>query len=182
MLDVDKEKLGSYLTVSREKLKSKGVDSVRSRVANLKMYLPDLTIDDLKYALRQAFGEVYGLPVQERKLDDREKKEIESRAEYFGSWEWLYGRKIPFQHEITRKFPWGEVTIRFQVENGKIKDAAVYSDALKTGLIEALPNYLNGVRFSSRSICIELGLYWSEDPEEEKMLKDLIEWMKEEEW
>ena len=182
MLDVDKEKLGSYLTVSREKLKSKGVDSVRSRVANLRTYLPDLTIDDLKYALRQAFGEVYGLPVQERKLDDREKKEIESRAEYFRSWEWLYGRKIPFQHEITRKFPWGEVTIRFQVENGKIKDAAVYSDALKTGLIEALPNYLNGVRFSSRSICIELGLYWSEDPEEEKMLKDLIEWMKEEEW
>ena len=74
------------------------------------------------------------------------------------------------------------MTIQLQVENGKIKETAVYSDALKTGIIEALPNYLNGVRFSGRSICIELGLYWSEDPEEEKMMKDLIEWMKEEEW
>ena len=182
MLDVDKEKLGSYLTVSREKLKSKGVDSVRSRVANLRTYLPDLAIVDLKHTLRQAFGEVYGLPVQERTLDDQEKKEIESRAGYFESWDWLYGRRIPFQHEISRKFPWGEVTIQLQVENGKIKETAVYSDALKTGIIEALPNYLNGVRFSGRSICIELGLYWSEDPEEEKMMKDLIEWMKEEEW
>nr|WP_294468638.1 lipoate--protein ligase [uncultured Sellimonas sp.] len=182
MLDVDKEKLGSYLTVSREKLKSKGVDSVRSRVANLRTYLPELTIADLKQALRRAFGEVYGLPVQERTIEDQEKKEIESRARYFGSWDWLYGRRIPFQHEITRKFPWGEVTIQLQVENGKIKETAVYSDALKTGLIEVLPNYLKGVRFSSRSICIELGLYWSEDPEEEQMMNDLIEWMKEEEW
>ena len=59
------------------------------------------------------------------------------------------------------------------VSGGKREDQGYGSlfGCLKTGVIEALPNYLNGVRFSSRSICIELGLYWSEDPEEEKMLK-----------
>ena len=74
------------------------------------------------------------------------------------------------------------MTIQFEVEKGRIREAAVYSDALKTGLIEALPEYLRGVRFQSSSICIELGLYWSADPEEEQMMKDIREWMKEEEW
>ena len=96
MLDVDKEKLGSYLTVSREKLKSKGVDSVRSRVANLRTYLPDLTIDDLKYALRQAFGEVYGFPVQERKLEDREKKGNRKQGGIFQILGMALWKKDPF--------------------------------------------------------------------------------------
>ncbi len=36
MVDVDKEKLSRYLNVSPKKLQSKGVDSVRSRVVNLR--------------------------------------------------------------------------------------------------------------------------------------------------
>lgn len=179
MVAVDKERLGSYLTVSTAKLQSKGVDSVRSRVANLTDYLPNLAIDSLKEALRQAFGEVYGLPVEERSQDE---EELAKRTEFFGSWEWLYGRRIPFQHDRTKKFPWGEVTIQFEVEKGRIREAAVYSDALKTGLIEVLPEYLKGVRFQSSSIWTELGLYWSADPEEEQMMMDIRKWMKEEEW
>lgn len=182
MVDVDKTMLGNYLTVSREKLQSKGVDSVRSRVTNLVKYLPDLTIGRLKDALKEAFGQVYGLPVQERILTEAEERNIQERARHFGSWEWIYGRKIPFQHEIMHKFPWGEILMQFQVEKGRITEVAVYSDALKTHLMEELPEYLKGVRFQSRSICIELGLYWSSDPEEEQMMKDIIEWMKEEEW
>ena len=60
MVAVDKERLGSYLTVSTAKLQSKGVDSVRSRVANLTDYLPNLAIDSLKEALRQASGKFTG--------------------------------------------------------------------------------------------------------------------------
>ena len=36
MVDVDREKMGRYLNPSKAKLSSKGVDSVRSRVVNLK--------------------------------------------------------------------------------------------------------------------------------------------------
>lgn len=182
MVDVDKEKLGTYLTVSKEKLKSKGVESVRARVGNLSDYLPDLKIEGLKSALRQAFGQVYGLGVEDMARERINEARWQSKKEHYASWSWLYGRKIPFQYEVARKFPWGEVTIHLQVEKGKIKEAVVYSDALNTAFIDELPKYFRGVRLHSESICIELGLYWSTDPEEEKMMKDIIKWMKEEEW
>ncbi|MBR4882870.1 MAG: lipoate--protein ligase family protein, partial [Bacteroidales bacterium] len=45
MVDVDKERLGRYLSPPKAKLEAKGVTSVRSRVVNLKELAPDLTID-----------------------------------------------------------------------------------------------------------------------------------------
>ena len=68
MMNVNKEMLSKYLTVSKEKLQSKGVDSVKSRVTNLVDYIPDLTLEALKKALREAFEEVYGLTSNECKM------------------------------------------------------------------------------------------------------------------
>lgn len=48
MVNVNLGELSRYLTVSKDKLKSKGVDSVRARVANLTEYAPDLTVEELK--------------------------------------------------------------------------------------------------------------------------------------
>ncbi len=75
MMNVNKEMLSKYLTVSKEKLQSKGVDSVKSRVTNLVDYIPDLTLEALKKALREAFEEAYGLKSNERKMDDRSERD-----------------------------------------------------------------------------------------------------------
>ena len=61
MLNVDVTKLSRYLNVSADKLKSKGVSSVKSRVTNLVEFVPDLTVARLKEALKESFEEVYGL-------------------------------------------------------------------------------------------------------------------------
>ena len=181
MMNVNKEMLSKYLTVSKEKLQSKGVDSVKSRVTNLVDYIPDLTLEALKKALREAFEEVYGLKSNERKMDDLDQKEIENRTKHFSSWNWLYGRKIDFQYEISKRFPWGQINIQFQVDKGKISDVNVYSDSLKPMTIEKLPKYLKGIRYHKKNICSELRLYWAEDKQEEEMIADIIEWIKEEE-
>ena len=60
MLNVDVTKLSRYLNVSADKLKSKGVSSVKSRVTNLVEFVPDLTVARLKEALKESFEEVYG--------------------------------------------------------------------------------------------------------------------------
>lgn len=65
MVDVDREKMGRYLNPSKAKLSSKGVDSVRSRVVNLKELAPDTTIELLSQKLAEAFGQVYGLTYEE---------------------------------------------------------------------------------------------------------------------
>ena len=70
MVDVDKDSLTRYLTVSKEKLESKGVASVRSRVANLREFKPDLTVEELKNALVSALEEVYGLEAKRISKED----------------------------------------------------------------------------------------------------------------
>ena len=45
----------AHSTEAPEKLQSNGVDSVRSRVMNLKEAVPDLTVEKLKIVLREAF-------------------------------------------------------------------------------------------------------------------------------
>lgn len=181
MMNVNKEMLSKYLTVSKEKLQSKGVDSVKSRVTNLVDYIPDLTLEALKKALREAFEEVYGLTSNECKMEDLDQKEIKMRTKHFSSWDWRFGRKIDFQYEISKRFSWGQMNIQFQVDKGKISDVNVYSDSLKPMTIEKLPKYLKGIRYHKKNICSELRLYWAEDKQEEEMIADIIEWISEEE-
>jgi lipoate-protein ligase A len=51
LIDVDMNKLGRYLNPSKAKLQAKGVDSVRSRVVNLKELSPAVTIESMKDAM-----------------------------------------------------------------------------------------------------------------------------------
>lgn len=196
MVNVNLGELSRYLTVSKEKLKSKGVDSVRSRVTNLTEFAPELTIGDLKKALREAFEEVYGLHAEVITMESLDQDEVAAAKERFSSWEWLYGRKLDFQYELTRKFDWGELSIQLQVAGGRIADAAVYSDSLKPGIMNALPDYLSGVRYEKESICNALAVCGSEDTAsgsgngsmgaigyrcvdeaEKQMLEDIMNWL-----
>ena len=77
MVDVDREKMSRYLNPSKAKLSSKGVDSVRSRVVNLKELASDTTIELLSEKLAEAFEEVYGLPYEEIGLLEKDKKAIQ---------------------------------------------------------------------------------------------------------
>lgn len=177
MVNVNLGELSRYLTVSKDKLKSKGVDSVRARVANLTEYAPDLTVDELKKKLLEAFEEVYGLKANILKDTDLDADEVEERTQKFASWNWIFGRKLEFQYELSNRFPWGQVTLQMLVRNGRIKDVNVYSDSMKPAFIEEVSRYLKSVRYDKKAICAELSLYWSKDKEEDQMMKDIIAWI-----
>ena len=152
LVDVDMPSLSKYLNVSKAKLKSKGVDSVRSRVANLTEYVPDLTIDILKDELINGFGQVYGskpIQIDEGQLAEDKLKEGEKK---FSSWEWKYGKKIEFSDSFERRFSWGDVELQLLVEGGIIKDCRLYSDALDTELFEKIPEALIGSLFAAKDM------------------------------
>ena len=177
MVNVNLGELSRYLTVSKDKLKSKGVDSVRARVTNLTEYAPDLTVDVLKQKLLEAFEEVYGLKANILKDTDLDAEEVEERTQKFASWDWIFGRKLDFQYELANRFPWGQITLQFKVKNGKIEDVNVYSDSMRPSLIGEIIRYLKNVRYDKKAICAELGLYWSCNQEEDQMMKDIIAWI-----
>ena len=145
LVDVDGAKLQRYLTPSKAKLEAKGVPSVRSRVVNLKELCPTLTINDLKQALVAAFEEVYGLKSAPWTLADPDRV-TELREQYAG-WAWRYGQRLPFTCRAEGRFAWGGVEVQLCIDEGVIRQAAVYSDDMDFAFPPALEQALTGCAF-----------------------------------
>lgn len=156
LVKADMKMLSHYLNVSREKLVSKGVDSVRSRVTNLTEYDPNLTIDMVREDLVKAFQSVYGLIPEKVEVSHLPVEDLEKFEDKFTSWEWIFGKNISFNYCIGKRFSWGDIEIGFEVESGMIKDCRVFSDSLEIGLFESIAASLCGLRFSSNELIKEL--------------------------
>lgn len=152
LVEVDMNKLSKYLKPSKAKLTSKGVDSVRSRVVNLKELKNELTIEDMSKALLKAFQMVYNLPLEEIPEKELNNLRITELFERNSSWEWNFGKKLPFTFQCCERFGWGELELQLQVDEGIIKCAGVYSDAMEWSFAGELEKQLMGKRFSAEAI------------------------------
>ena len=152
LVDVDMGRLSRYLNPPKAKLQANGVDSVRSRVVNLKELNPKISIQNLKTAMTNAFSQVYALPCSV--LDDSmlDLDTIALLRNRNASWEWNFGHKRSFAVELEDRFPWGGIQICLQVENGVIADAKVYSDAMDWLLSPVLEPALIGCRFEKTAM------------------------------
>ncbi len=128
LIDADLEKLGRYLSPSKRKLEAKGVDSVRSRVANLSQWRQDLTVSQVKQALSSSFSDVYGLP-QERMEIPRD-SQVDALTRRNSGWDWNFGKKQAFSCVLEERFSWGGVEVQLELSCGKITGARVYTDAM----------------------------------------------------
>ena len=156
LLSVDMDNLARYLNVPQQKLESKGVSSVRARVVNLAELCPGLTLDLLKGALVKALGDVYGAQPEELSPERIDATKIAAGREKFAAWDWIYGRPIPFTWEGEARFPWGGIQLQFSVEAGRVKECAVYSDALDETLIQSLPELLKGCEFNGSALALAI--------------------------
>lgn len=152
LIDVDMQNLSRYLNVPEDKLRSKGVRSVTSRVANLTEFCPDITVENIQPRLVHAFGEVYGAEPQPIPLDSLDQNRIRELADKYASWEWRLGKRLPFDHEFSGRFPWGGVTVRLSVLSGIVQRAELFSDAMDSGFMSAVPAVLQGQLYSSGAL------------------------------
>ncbi len=152
LIDVNMDCLSGYLNVSQDKLQSKGVESVRSRVTNLKEYCAEVSVELVKEKLIEAFGTVYGCKPEKLSNNVIDKNKIDEIYHKYSSWDWIYGRKIEFEFQIAKRFPWGHIDIQLKVDNGKVVESAVYSDAMDSEFISQLPEMFNNCRFSSEAL------------------------------
>ena len=150
MVRADMEKLRRYLSPSKAKLQSKGVDSVRSRVVNLAELSPEITLDALKADLRRAFEAVYGGEAAELAA-------VAGDAERYRSESWLYGQRLPFTARCAERFDWGEIALELCVELGVVEAVKVYTDAMDTELAAALETALRRCPLQPEALRAALG-------------------------
>ncbi|MBO5317414.1 MAG: lipoate--protein ligase [Oscillospiraceae bacterium] len=165
LVDVDKDKLQRYLTPPKAKLEAKGIQSVRSRVVNLKELAPELTCDILRIHMCSAFSRVYGLPVKDFILPEEARQQILKSKQSLGSWDWCYGQRLPFSFACEGRFPWGSIRLELQVESGAIRNVRTYSDSMDWEVSDLLNQALQNCRFDTDAMCQNLiQVLGQEDP------------------
>lgn len=153
LVNADMEKM-RYLTPSKEKLRSKSVRSVRSRVVNLQELSPGITIDSLKEAMIRAFEDVYGLRawmIAMKDIYSRGSDVISGYRDEFASREWTFGREISFDLVKKGRFDWGEahVCLKVNEDGDAVEDCIIYSDAMDQDFIVSAERAMIGAEFDS---------------------------------
>ena len=151
LVNADLTKLSNYLCVSKEKMRSKGIDSVRARVCNICELSSGLTVEAMRRLVIESFIEEYGA-ASEYVFDGTALAEVEERRERLASWEWRFGKTPQFDFETDKRFSFGDTQIYFNSRNGVIRETKVYSDCLDTELTTEIENALTGVHFRKEEI------------------------------
>jgi len=178
LISSNMEDLVSYLQVSEDKIKSKGIESVRSRVVNLKEINSEITIDSFMEVFAQEFEKEYGTCVSNICTDELDQEKINKLYEKFQSWDWNYGEAPKFDIELSNRFSWGGIDINLKMEKGIIKEAVIYSDAMDTEFIQLLPQAFIGASLSGKvlSRCV---LSFDVNNQREQMRNDVAQWLSE---
>lgn len=148
----------SALKVRKDKIESKGIKSIRSRVANITEFMDKpMSIEEFKLTLLHSIfgGEEH---VQTIELTEEDWVNINALSkERYGNWEWNYGKSPAFNMSHSERFPTGGIDVRLQVKNGVIEDANIYGDFFGVGDVADIEKRLVGATYDKSAIDEVLG-------------------------
>lgn len=157
LFDSNLEDVVKALNVKIDKIESKGIKSVRSRVANIKEFLSgEMNIVSFKEKLLDSIFKGYDkIPVYA--LSEKQWDEVIKLSESkYRSWEWNYGRSPEFNIKKVNRFSFGEIDIRISVKDGLTESCKIYGDFLGHGELSDVETKLTGVKYERQSVADNL--------------------------
>ena len=144
MWDVDLDMLTQALSVPGSKLQAAGVESVRSRVVNLREALPQFaSLAEFQVALQSLLADGDQLLT----LSPDQLKAVNSLAEKrFRQWEWNFGLSPATDFHAVKKFTCGTVEVRYSLKRGRLSELRFEGDFLGNLPAEELAASLIGKR------------------------------------
>lgn len=161
MYDVDIDTLTRVLDAPGSKMEAKGIASVRSRVANLKDYLPQFaSLDELQAALQEILGAGDG----QMPMGPADLAEVQRLADSkFSTWDWIYGHSREADFSRRAKFACGTVEAALKIDRGRIAALEFSGDFIGDRPASQLASALTGVRFGREAIAGALSAARVED-------------------
>lgn len=173
MFDLDIDAVVNSLKVKQDKIESKGIKSVRSRVANIIDFLPEkITVDQFRMEiLKSIFGGEENIQYYELTEEDWDNIHEISKNRY-QLWEWNYGKSPRFNIQKTKRFPSGSLDIRLEVNKGVIEEAKIFGDFFGVGDVDEVGELLVGTKYDRAAIAeklkdIEIPVYFGGITEED---------------
>ncbi|MGX7162430.1 lipoate--protein ligase [Enterococcus massiliensis] len=158
MFDSDINEVVKALKVRKDKIESKGIKSIRSRVTNIKPFLPKenqgMTTEEFRQEiLLKIFGVSSTDEIKTYELTEEDWKKVnEISDQYYRNWDWNYGKSPEFEIERRKRFPIGSIDIRLNVENGKISEAKIFGDFFGLGDIKDVEDALLGIKYEKDAL------------------------------
>ncbi|WP_160724699.1 lipoate--protein ligase [Bacillus sp. USDA818B3_A] len=153
MLNSEIENVVSALKVKKDKIESKGIKSVRSRVANISEFLTEkISIEEFRsLLLRNIFGGQDDIPEYILTEEDWEKIHQLSKERY-QNWDWNYGKSPKFNLQHSHRFPVGSIDVRLEVNKGLIENCKIYGDFFGVGEVSEIEKKFTGIRYEKSEI------------------------------
>ncbi|MGE7948029.1 lipoate--protein ligase [Lysinibacillus sp. NPDC093688] len=153
LFDTEIDAVVSALKVKKDKIESKGIKSIRSRVANISEFLKDkMTVEEFRLEiLKSIFGGEENIRYYE--LTEEDWTNIHKlSAERYQTWEWNYGKSPRFNIQKTHRFPTGGIDIRLEVNRGNIEEAHIFGDFFGVGDMTDVEQRLVGTNYDRTTI------------------------------
>lgn len=160
MFDVNLDHVAAALNPNPEKIESKGVKSVRSRVTNIREHLErDMDLNEFRKTLLKSIFAVDSIDdVPQYKLTDEDWQTIhEIIAARYKNWDWNIGGNPAFNVKRARRFPAGTIDVRLRVNGGIVEEAAIYGDFFGVGDVSEVEQRLIGIRYETSEMADALG-------------------------
>lgn len=153
MFSSDLGMLERALNVSGDKITSKGIQSVRSRVTNIQEHLPHpVCMEEFKNRLKE--NVLNTLEWEPHVLSGQDLTEIDQLAKQrYRTWEWNYGESPACTIRKKRYFEGcGTIEVRLGIQNGRISAIKFYGDFLGAKSPDDLSAFFLGYPYDSRVI------------------------------
>ncbi len=157
MFSSDLNILSSALNPNKEKLQTKGVASVSSRVCNISQFLPEsITLEHFKHALLR---NILGCEAPGPYVFSREELTLidQLKAARYDLWDWNYGFSPRYQIVKGRRIEGcGTLQVSLDVDKGIIKDIQFLGDFFDYGNLDTLCSLLRGCSIQKEALCAVL--------------------------
>lgn len=157
LFETDLNNVAHALHVSLDKITSKGISSVRSRVANIAEFLDTpLSISDFQnHLIQHIIGEL--TPENCYTLSDADYEAIDKLyAERYNSWDWNFGRSPESTISNYARFACGGITVHLHIENGIIENISFNGDWLGKADIASLEQHFLHTPYTPQSVAEKL--------------------------
>lgn len=144
----DMSRIQGALKVNSDKLSSKGIKSVSSRVTNIKNSI-NADIDICGFC--ECIAEYMSTSNENAVISDFAPDKIEEvqklHDDKYSTWEWNYGTSPDFEYRSSKRFSFGTLDVRVNAQNGIISDLVIYGDYFGVKDISDFAKAFIGMRF-----------------------------------
>jgi lipoate-protein ligase A len=155
LLDSDLDAVTAALRPKPGKVESKGVKSIRSRVANICEFLATpMEVNELRERIiERIFGTRDRARIPQIAMSEEDWAAVHALvAGKYGTWAWNYGENPPSNVQRARRFPAGELDVRLDVRDGRIASARIFGDFMGREDVGALESRLIGLPYDRHDI------------------------------